>query len=81
MSSKLINDIQNLIDAIYDQDSSAGPLHAVLHDGDLSDGTLQWCLNNTIECCNDIVMKVLCTTCGELLLNIPQEERIKLVEV
>lgn len=81
MSNKLINDIQNLIDAIYDQDSSAGPLYAALQEGDLSDGTLQWCLNNTIECCNDIVMKVLCTTCAELLLNIPQEERIKLVEV
>ena len=78
---RLKNNIQNLIDAIYDQHPSGGPLHIVLDDGNIDDDSINWCLNNTIENCDDIVMKVLCTTCAELLLNIPQEERIKLVEV
>lgn len=72
----LINNIQNLIDAIYDQDPSGGPLHIVLEDGKVSDKDIIWCLNNTIECCNDIVLKVICTTCAQLLLELDECERI-----
>lgn len=76
---KLANDVQNLVDAIYDQDSLGGPLHVVLEDGNLDNKSIKWCLDNTIANCSDIVMKVLCITCAELLLNMEEEDRQKLL--
>ena len=76
---KLANDVQNLVDAIYDQDSLGGPLHIVLEDGNLDDKSIKWCLENTIANCSDIVMKVLCTSCVELLNMIEEEDRQKLL--
>lgn len=73
---KLKNDIQNLIDAIYDQDCVGGPLHIVLDDQNFSDEHIEWCLQNTINSCDDIVMKVLCSKCAELLLELDEEDRI-----
>lgn len=73
---KIKNDIQNLIDAIYDQHPCGGPLHIVLDDGNLDDDSINWCLNNTIENCDDIVLKIISKTCAELLLQLPEEERI-----
>ena len=76
MVERLKNNIQNLIDAIYDQHPSGGPLHIVLDDGNIDDDSINWCLNNSIENCDDIVLKVICKTCAELLLELPEWERI-----
>lgn len=76
---KLAKNIRNLVDAIYDQDSLGGPLRMVLENGNLDDKSIKWCLENTIANCSDIVMKVLCTSCVELLNRIQEEDRRKIL--
>ena len=72
---KIKNDIQNLIDAIYEQSPVGGPLCSVLERGDFKDETIKRCVRVTIPICDDIVMKVLCTKCADLLLQLPLQER------
>jgi hypothetical protein len=72
---RLKNNIQNLIDAIYEQSAVGGPLCSVLERRDFKDETINRCVRVTIPICDDIVLKLLCNECAKLLLELPLEER------
>lgn len=74
---KTLQDIQELIHAIYEITSIGGPLHIVLDDFNLEDRDIVFCQKESIPKEADIVVKTLCEKCAELLLKVPYEERVK----
>lgn len=68
-------DLKALISAIYEISCVGGALHIVLDDGNLKDDNIQWCIDNSIKKCDDIVERVLCLECAKLLLSLPYKLR------
>lgn len=73
--NKLKKDLKDLIEAIYEISCVGGALHIVLDDGNLKDKDIQWCIDNSIKQCDNIVERVLCLECAKLLLSLPYELR------
>lgn len=73
--NKLKKDLKDLIEAIYEISCVGGALHIVLDDGNLKDKDIQWCIDNSIKKCDNIVERVLCLECAKLLLSLPYELR------
>lgn len=74
-TEQLKKDLKDLIEAIYEISCVGGALHIVLDDGNLKDKDIQWCIDNSIKKCDNIVERVLCLECAKLLLSLPYELR------
>ena len=78
----LQQDIDNLVDAIYNIHYDGGPMHIVLDDCNVDTNSIKWCMENTIPKEENIVVRIcsekLCVFCHLCVIK-RQEKRIHIL--
>lgn len=77
----LQQDIDNLVDAIYNIYYAAGPMHIVLDDCNVDTNSIKWCMENTIPKEEDIVVRMCSEKLCELLLPLTLEQRMEYLKI
>lgn len=77
----LQQDIDNLVDAIYNIYYVGGPIHIVLDDYNIDTNSIKWCIENTIAKEEDIVVRICSEKLCELLLPLTLEQRMKYLKI
>lgn len=78
----LQQDIDNLVDVIYDISYYAGgPMHIVLDDCNVDTKSIKWCMENSIPKEENIVVKLCTEKLCELLLPLSLEQRIEYLKI
>lgn len=77
----LQQDIDNLVDAIYNIYYAGGPLHIVLDDCNVDTNSIKWCMENTIPKEEDIVVRICSEKLCELLLPLTLEQRMEYLKI
>ena len=77
----LQQDIDNLVDAIYNIYYAGGPLHIVLDDCNVDTNSIKWCMENTIPKEEDIVVRMCSEKLCELLLPLTLEQRMEYLKI
>lgn len=83
-SNKKLNiqqDIQFLVNAIYNYNSVGGPMHIVLDDCNIDTHSIKWCMENSIPEEQNIVVRICSEKLCELLLSLSLEERIEYLKI
>lgn len=75
------NDIEcrDYIKTIYSISSIGGPLHIVIDDYNIENEHVLWCIHNSIEKEQNILLKELCLQVANYLLKIPESRRFEIV--
>ena len=77
----LQQDIDNLVDAIYNIYYVGGPMHIVLDDYNIDTNSIKWCVENTIAKEEDIVVRICSEKLCELLLPLTLEQRMEYLKI
>lgn len=77
----LQQDIDNLVDAIYNIYYVGGPMHIVLDDCNVDSNSIKWCMENTIPKEEDIVVRICSEKLCELLLPLDLMKRIEVLKI
>lgn len=77
----LQQDIDNLVDAIYNIYYAGGPMHIVLDDCNVDTNSIKWCIENTIPKEEDIVVRICSEKLCELLLSLDLMKRIEVLKI
>ena len=77
----LQQDIDNLVDAIYNIYYAGGPSHIVLDDCNVDTNSIKWCMENTIPKEEDIVVRICSEKLCELLLPLTLEQRMEYLKI
>lgn len=77
----LQQDIDNLVDAIYNIYYAGGPMHIVLDDCNIDTNSIKWCMENSIAKEEDIVVRLCSQKLCELLLPLTLEQRMEYLKI
>ena len=77
----LQQDIDNLVDALYNIHYDGGPMHIVLDDCNVDTNSIKWCMENTIPKEDNIVVRICSEKLCELLLSLTLEQRMEYLKI
>lgn len=74
-------EIIELINNIFNKYPLGGALHLVIHDGNVDDGTIKWCITEGIKTDDSYEKdREMFIKCAEKLLSVPESWRLVLIE-